>query len=82
MATFQIPFGFAEDWQPSDREPLHLENARAAAREAEVVREVRVPLTPALSRGVAEAAASEGLTVPQWLARVAARTVFGTLKEA
>jgi hypothetical protein len=76
MATFQIPFGFAEEWHPSDREPLYLEQARALAREAETARRVTVALPPALSRSIAEAAASEGLTVPDWLVRVAARTVF------
>lgn len=82
MATFQIPFGFAEEWHPADREPLYIEQARALAREAEVARQVTVAFPPALGRSVAEAAASEGLSVPDWLVRVAARTVFGSLKEA
>lgn len=82
MATFQIPFGFAEEWHPSDREPLYIEQANGVAREAEIAQRVTIALPPALSRSVAEAAASEGLTVSDWLVRVAARTVFGTLKEA
>ena len=82
MATFQIPFGFAEEWHPSDRELLYLEQARALEREAEVTRRVTVALPPALGRSVAAAAASEGLTVSDWLVRVAARTVFGSLKGA
>lgn len=76
MATFQIPFGIAEDWHPSDREPLYLEQARGLAREAETARRITVALPPALSRSVAEAAANEGLTIPDWLVRVAARNVF------
>ena len=39
-------------------------------------------MPPALSKSVTEAAASEGLSVSDWLVRVAARTVFGTPKEA
>jgi hypothetical protein len=78
MATFQIPFGFAADWRPSDREPLQVERAHALARESESVRSVTVSMPPALSRGVAEAAAREGLSAGDWLARVAARTVFGS----
>ena len=76
MATFQIPFGFAEEFSPSDREPLYLEQARGLAREAEAARRITVTLPQALSRSVAEAAANEGLTIPDWLVRVAARNVF------
>lgn len=76
MATFQIPFGFAEEFSPSDREPLYLEQARGLAREAEAARRYTVALPPALSRSVAEAAASEGLTIPDWLVRVAARSAL------
>ena len=76
MATFQIPFGFAEEWRPTEREPIHIEQVRALQREAESTSRVTVSLSPALSRSVAEAAAIEGLTVSDWLVRVAARTVF------
>jgi len=76
MATFQIPFGFAEDVNYSDREPLYLEQARGLAREAEAARQVTVAIPSALSRSIADAAASEGLSIPDWLLRVAARTVF------
>ena len=88
MATFQIPFGFAEEWHSTEREPIHIEQARALQREAEgrkalalsanedCTSRVTVALSPALSRSVAEAAAIEGLTVSDWLVRVAARTVF------
>jgi hypothetical protein len=78
MATFQIPFGFAEDWRPADREPVHVEQARALARESESTSRVTLALPAALSRSVAQAAADEGLTVSDWLIRVAARTVFNS----
>ena len=78
MATFQIPFGFAEEWHSTEREPIHIEQARALQREAESNSRVTVALSPALSRSVAEAAASEGLSVSDWLVRVAARTVFNS----
>lgn len=76
MATFQIPFGFAEELRPADREPAHIEQARALAREAESSSRVTLALPAALSRSVARAAADEGLSVADWLVRVAARTVF------
>jgi predicted HicB family RNase H-like nuclease len=77
MATFQIPFGFAEDWRPSDREPIHIEQARAAAREAEVQEHLTLSLPRELSRSVSAAAAREGVSAHTWLLRAVARTVWG-----
>jgi predicted HicB family RNase H-like nuclease len=76
MATFHLPFGSAEAWQPATREPLYLEHARGAAREAEVEQHLTVSLPPALAHSVAQAAAREGVSPHAWLVRTVARTVY------
>jgi predicted HicB family RNase H-like nuclease len=76
MATFHIPFGIAQDWQPSDQEPLYLEQARGAAREAEAEQHLTLSLPPELSRTVAAAAAREGVSTHAWLVRTVARTAY------
>lgn len=75
MATFQIPFGLAQEWRPAQREPLYLEQARAAAIEQEAERHIVVSLPPELSRTVAAAAAREGVSARAWLVRAITRTV-------
>ena len=75
MATFQIPFGLAQEWRPAPREPLYLEQARAAATEQEAESHIVVSLPPELSRTVAAAAAREGVSAREWLVRAIARTV-------
>jgi predicted HicB family RNase H-like nuclease len=77
MATFHIPFGGAvEDWRPSEREPLYLEQARGVAREAEAEQHLTVSLPPELSRTVAAAAAREGVSPHAWLVRTVARIAY------
>jgi predicted HicB family RNase H-like nuclease len=76
MATFHIPFGVAQDWQPSDHEPLYLEQARGAAREAEAEEHLTLSLPPDLSRSVVAAAAREGVSPHAWLVQTVARTAY------
>jgi predicted HicB family RNase H-like nuclease len=76
MATFHIPFGRAEAWQPADREPLYLEQARGIAREAEVEQHLTVSIPPELARSVTAAAARDGVSTHAWLVRAVARTVY------
>jgi len=76
MATFHIPFGIAEDYRPSEREPLYLEQARGVAREAEAEQHLTLSLPPELSRTVVAAAAREGISTHTWLVRAVARTAY------
>jgi len=74
MATFQIPFGLAQEWQPKQREPLYVEQARAAATDQEAQEHIVVSLPPELSRTVAAAASREGVSARAWLVRELTRT--------
>jgi predicted HicB family RNase H-like nuclease len=77
MATFHIPFGVSvQGWEPAQREPLYLEQARAAAREAEAEQHLTLSLPPELARTVVAAAAREGVSPHAWLVRAVARTAY------
>jgi predicted HicB family RNase H-like nuclease len=76
MATFHIPFGVAQDWQPSEQEPLYLEQARGLAREAETEQHLSVSLPPELAHAVVAVAAREGVSPHAWLVRTVARSAY------